>query len=373
MPLNFGRPWPKLAWGPGDRLDGGRLGVSWGTVMLRRFRFMLVLAGCLLAGCLLAPSVHALEVNCTDGLDDDGDGPVDCADTDCWRDAACEESVTRTFTVQRSVPADPSTRWLNIYLVSWPEIPNIPDIGNNGASGGPKGCVGEPGGPTAGDGIIDSVDAVCVIWTTDPLRTNGALVLSRFDTGTCQFHGTQVSRATIGGVAWGSLFFPIVPHEGYYLTISSRESVAPVFTPTLRGWRDAGWRGDSVIAQLSCEPSLRILQVPYDTLATTVDEILCGEEGIDWQDVNADGKPDTCPNGLFDGTTPISIGSVDNDPTLAPTGNQLSDNAFIYRSVLLTGLELSFLGPRIAVVPGDAFLLVLRDSQQPTSWIDPRR
>ena len=33
---------------------------------------------------------HSMEVDCTDGLDDDGDGDLDCADTDCFNKSACE-------------------------------------------------------------------------------------------------------------------------------------------------------------------------------------------------------------------------------------------------------------------------------------------
>ena len=42
-----------------------------------------------LFSCLPSP-----EFNCSDGLDDDGDGLVDCNDPDCARDAACEPRET---------------------------------------------------------------------------------------------------------------------------------------------------------------------------------------------------------------------------------------------------------------------------------------
>ncbi|MBI4955641.1 MAG: hypothetical protein HY908_26720 [Myxococcales bacterium] len=45
---------------------------------------------CADSDCVAAPSCQGLvETNCIDGLDDDGDGPVDCADPDCAADQAC--------------------------------------------------------------------------------------------------------------------------------------------------------------------------------------------------------------------------------------------------------------------------------------------
>ena len=44
----------------------------------------------LFAGTLLVPAgAWAFEFNCTDGVDDDCDGYVDCDDCDCDTDAAC--------------------------------------------------------------------------------------------------------------------------------------------------------------------------------------------------------------------------------------------------------------------------------------------
>jgi hypothetical protein len=36
------------------------------------------------------------ETNCTNGLDDDGDGAIDCADSDCASDPACQGPTTET-------------------------------------------------------------------------------------------------------------------------------------------------------------------------------------------------------------------------------------------------------------------------------------
>jgi hypothetical protein len=119
----------------------------------------------------LAPNAPALETNCADGLDEDGDFLTDCADPDCGLDPACKVSATRNMDVVRGDPSDPLTTWQNTHLISWPEVPDIGDIAETAALGNK--CVGDPRSAAIPDGIIDSTDALCLLWHMGP--PNGAI------------------------------------------------------------------------------------------------------------------------------------------------------------------------------------------------------
>ena len=66
----------------------------WGTVQIR-FRFDSVdgilnaFSGMFIDDVVATATAATIEVNCTDGLDDDGDGLIDCVDPDCSTDPAC--------------------------------------------------------------------------------------------------------------------------------------------------------------------------------------------------------------------------------------------------------------------------------------------
>ena len=161
----------------------------------------------------LAAPVQAAETACTDGLDNDGDFKTDCADADCALDAACVVTVTRHFDVIRDVPSQPITSWRNIYLIDWPENIGLRDVGSSTAVG--NRCVGDPGSAATPDGVIDSTDAICTLWTS----REGTFFLSRFDAGTCQF---SVQTATKGpSIAFGGLPFPILPGQSYVVAVST--------------------------------------------------------------------------------------------------------------------------------------------------------
>lgn len=319
-----------------------------------------------------AAPVAALESNCSDGLDDDADSLVDCADPDCIGVAACEVSTTRQLAIVRSNPSDNATKWLNIDMLGWPDVPNLADLGNGGSPTQAKGCVGFDAGVLVGDGRIDSLDALCALHPPTSLERWG-LVLSRFDTELCYFQGASASRGQ-WGPNYGTISFPITPGESYYLTVSSSSTVAPPWTVTLRGWNDPAWSGAPIRVPASgCAPQALILHLPYDMLPVDSDEVLCGLRGIDWTDADGDGDPDTCPAGIFDGNTPISVIVFDMTPGPAPTGSSVTDNRAASRAVLRTDLGLVFLGPSFPLRPGDALWVTIRDGQQPTLFRPGRR
>ena len=47
----------------------------------------------------LSATASPVEQVCSDGVDDDGDGETDCADTDCWGDVACLQSCSQDETL----------------------------------------------------------------------------------------------------------------------------------------------------------------------------------------------------------------------------------------------------------------------------------
>jgi hypothetical protein len=327
-----------------------------------------------IVGTMLALSVRALEVNCTDGLDEDGDTLVDCRDPDCAADVACRQRVTRTLVEQRTVPTDPTTAWGNVFYVSWPEIADIPDVANEGTSVPPfqaRGCVGTPGGPTVPDGYIDSLDAICVIWMgADPTLQRG-LVLDRFDPQVCQYRSSSLLYDGITTRCAGSSF-AVQSHEAYEVHLAARGPTPAAYTFTMEGHADPSFTG-TVLQPERCAPMWHILQIPYDTYYASSDDILCGIEGVSWVDANGDGDPDTCTGGLFDGSAPLSVMTYDDDPTAAPTGDLAGNDAYIARTAVPTDKGLVFVGPRFPIQPGDAVMVQLRPEQQPVTWLPPRR
>ena len=209
-------------------------------------------------GLALALPSWAAEANCTDGANDDSDGRIDCLDGDCSRDPACRQSVTRTFELHRTNPTDPTTRWGDVYYVSWPDVPDIPDRGSAGGNA----CA------VPGDGVIDSRNAACLILSgVDPAVTL-SVVVSKFDPETCSFIGTNM-RGNSNGATGASVYFPLPPHLGLIVTLSSSAPgpALPSSTVLLEGWPDPEWIGEPVIATASgCTPEGHVLQIPYDTL-----------------------------------------------------------------------------------------------------------
>jgi hypothetical protein len=53
------------------------------------------------------------EVSCTDGIDNDCDGAVDCNDSDCATDLACQPADCSGFTIKDSCNAETTCRWDN--------------------------------------------------------------------------------------------------------------------------------------------------------------------------------------------------------------------------------------------------------------------
>ena len=337
----------------------------------------------------------ALELDCTNGADDDADGPADCADDDCYRDGACMFSVTRNFELVR----DPITMrpWLNVYFVSWPELTGLQDIANSYPSPASNNkCVndlGPPAGPAVPDGFLNADDILCTLWTS----RDGVMSVNHFNEDTCR---TEIRTAERGpfGIVFRSSWDGYIdtngdgvkdtpdPNQaldtdrtsnpsalddyrfiGYQVSVghATNPTAVPANTAVLEGWCDDTWTGQ-VIAN-GCEPAFHFLHFPFGSLYLTADDILCGREGFDWFDADGDGDPDDCPNGIFDGDTQVSVESLDNDPTSTPE----SDNLSIARTVLRLEGNLVFLGRDFDLAAGEAYVVETSPAHRPTLWRPP--
>jgi hypothetical protein len=328
---------------------------------MTRWALLLVAGGAVVTG---APSVRAQEVACTDGLDDDADTRVDCWDRDC--DPICLQSVTLNFR-EIGPPASTNT-FRGVYYLSLPDYPLLDDVADSDppmwtANGV---CLG----PGRGDGIINADDLLCTIFGSGtPMTGRGLLAFFRFDRTACGYDTRYLYFEYIFEelTSAGSWTAPLDPRDGIWVTVPF--DVAADNVVTLRGWCDADAPPVVIGPPPSgCRPVLPILQVPWITPYRQADEILCGLEGVDWVDGDGDGDPDTCPNGIFDGTTPITVVSFDNDPDTVPE----SDNLRIGRTALRTDLGLAFLGRNFPLVRGAAYEAVVRLGHSPTLWDPPR-
>jgi uncharacterized protein (TIGR00255 family) len=55
------------------------------------------------------------------------------------------------------------------------------------------------------------------------------------------------------------------------------------------------------------------LHVPYDTLYTTITELFCGLEGVDWEPQDGNGLPDDCAVGLWNEIDTFSLQTFFNE------------------------------------------------------------
>ncbi len=137
----------------------------------------------------------------------------------------CSVAAAQTYTVARSFDlvrrASDNAPLQNVYWVSLMLFPDIPD-GADTSSPLPNKCVGDPDGPPAGDGVINSDDLICEWWSArqDP-ATAGTFSLTRLDGRTCT-SVTRVATVALGGVRFTGLPFSVEQGEGFEVRISVR-------------------------------------------------------------------------------------------------------------------------------------------------------
>lgn len=244
----------------------------------------------------------------------------------------------------------------NIHYMAFPGSVGLQDVA--GTQGGADRCANVP------DGVIDTSDALCTLYSNRLVNT--AMYLSYLDTQACQFRTVSVTNTPMLGIHFQGLADPIDPSRGYIVNLMGKRGMGPYEQGgTLSGPCQPRMAPRTIEAS-TCTRDL--IPNPPDSRLRSADEILCGERNVDWRDDNADGKPDTCPNGLFDGRNRIQVAAFDNDPDSRPE----SDNMFVVRQVERHPvLGLLFLGTDFPVPPGEAAMLTMRPQQAPRIWDPP--
>lgn len=277
------------------------------------------------------------------------------------------------------------------YWVSVPFLPDIPDVANTAAPEVNK-CVGDRSGPASPDGIINVDDLICH-WWTDRLATTSSSNSSTFSVHVavpeeCYF----VFRAAyifLGTPRFSGSIISLDPTTGLQVLVTVGVGINSLARNEARvvGDNDDAWAGQVLAYAPTCVGDQRVdccsstarrldfIALPHDALVTTADEILCGLEGVDWSDMNGDGRPDTCwedsdgdrawdpgeaPTGIFDGRTTISVYDLHQVP------GQYAQQ--VGRHVMHRLGRLFFLGVNFPVEPGDAYLVELQRGHQPTLW-----
>lgn len=279
----------------------------------------------------------------------------------------------------------------NVYWISFPLFNGLADLADSQFSGGNK-CI-ETGGATTPDGVINSDDAICDMWTarSNP-ATAGTFTFSYINRDTC----TPTARngtISLGQVRFTGVAFPLVPEIGYQalITVAAGATFSPQNRAVIVGSHDPSFAGRQIIASPTCPtgapnccgasaPRTDLINLPYHTMYQKADEILCGLEGVDWVDANGNGTPDLCwkensspanttfdagvdtTTGVFDGRVAMSVAYFDNTE---------GTNAPVARNVTIALGQLRFTGTPYNLVPGDAYLLTLSKTHTPTTWLSP--
>lgn len=286
--------------------------------------------------------------------------------------------LERSFAVVRENPADPATKFLNIYMASFSLFNGLGDIGDDGVPTGTKGCIGDPTGPATGDGVINSMDALCDLWTDRTI--NGAMVFSRFDRDVCQFVGTSGSKSALS-LAYGSVFFDLERDAGHYITVSSNAAVAPANRAVMVGSHDPSYTGRAIRepalggAARDCAPRLDFINLPYHSMYQKGREVLCGLQGVAWTYTNppTNTKPSACNQGIFNDAAGfkkaislLTFDNVNDDSTTTP------DNQFSFASISFSTLAgYNFGGVDYDLTPGDAYLVSISSGHGTTNFLSP--
>ena len=284
--------------------------------------------------------------------------------------------LERSFSVVRRTPNVPTSSFKDFYFLSFPLFNGLGDVGNTSVPSPGNKCVGDAGSTAVPDGIIDTTDALCDLWTD---RT-GSMSISRFDRDTCQYAPAGVTKGII--TSWSGVPFVLERDAGFQITVNSTlPNVIPVNRAVIVGSHDPSYTGRTIRYPASgCTPSNDIINLPYHTMYQKASEVLCGLEGVDWVDVAAPlGSPDTCfftdpvvpanshATGIFDNVHAITVLTFDNIPDANGT-----DDSFIPRKVTrdFRG-NLQFVGPDFALTPGDAYIVSISPGHVPTTFLSP--
>lgn len=285
--------------------------------------------------------------------------------------------LERSLKVERENPADRLTNFNNLYLVQFPLFSGLGDVGHSTAPETNK-CVGDTGGPAAGDGIIDLTDGICDLWTDRNII--GSFAIYYFNRDTCQFISRTAANAPFVGISFGGDLGTVPTMTGpgerdmsYLVSVGSNLSAPPlpVNRAVIVGSHDPSFTGRQIRQPTpDCLPRNDYINVPLHTMYKNAYEILCGLEGVDWVDLDGNG-PDTCTAGIYDGTRAIQVLTFDNtnDDSIIP------DNAWTFASVVFNAFpppgRNTFGGVNFPLVPGDGYKVGISAGHVTTTFLSP--
>ena len=252
----------------------------------------------------------------------------------------------------------------NVYFVTAPFAEGIEDVANT-TNVDPCDTV-----DTGPDGVVNADDLLCTLWGGGDLaEQRGAMSVVHYDGGACSYRARTGLKLPTGERLFIGGGFQYQPEFGYTVQVGrvTEDAPPPVNRVVLSGHCDPAFPG-RLLVPIGCQNGAEVLHYPYNALYRTVDEILCGLEGVDWMPDPVTGNPDTCPNGLFmlgeDGAA-VSVVLYNNDPD-APSPNQ-----YIGRSVVQVPGSLVFVGSNYELKAGEAYLAYLSVKHSPTFWDPP--
>jgi hypothetical protein len=262
------------------------------------------------------------------------------------------------FKLERSFTVQPGLR--NFYFLSQPLFNGLSDIADSDVTGNKCTGTGDVDGGATPAGMVNADDLICDLWTSRDQSGGGAgFAVQKYDTTTCLFTARTAIKSgptsyTFIGAFTQDLTTGINREIGYLINVT-KGPADPLLEnrAVIVGSHDPSFLGHTVSSSVCLQD---ILNVPYHTMYRTANELLCGLEGPDWQDANADGRPDTCPAGVFDPAGAAGVGATvqtfDNDPASGTAGLYQARTA-----VSLGAGNLNFLGPNFALKPGEAYLV----------------
>ena len=262
----------------------------------------------------------------------------------------------------RALPSGVPTA--NEYFVSVPLIQSFEDLANSSATESNK-CVGDPGGPSAPDGLINADDVICAWWTSRP-SGQGSFLIARRDEPTAAYldRSGWWDAATSSIVFAGPWTAPLGSEdEGWVVFVDGAVGTQNRFVVT--GGHDSTTTGRVISAATDTQ---FLVNEPYHAMYQRASEILCGLEGVDSIDVDGDGWVDYCHRGIFDESHDVTLVTYDNDIDGSP-----GDGTYVSLTVSMSPLtrRIVFSGTNFELKPGRACLAFITPSQLPRTFLAP--
>ncbi|MEM7245046.1 MAG: hypothetical protein AAF533_06860 [Acidobacteriota bacterium] len=216
---------------------------------------------------------------------------------------ACSLSVAaaaQPVSVDLELTAEVEGPSRNFHFIGLPLIPDLEDVGDERGFPHPPCRSLDPAG-FEGDGVITLGDLVCTLWSdlpTLPDPTGGEYfsvqVINEDD---CSFTAQVLARSVLGTVFVAASGQVLEPPVDYGFLAQVTQATPSRNAVTLFGDHDPSYPGRSFPDAEDCGRSL--ISIPYDSLYRSSHDIFCGVEGVDWDDGDGDGNPDSCEVGIY--------------------------------------------------------------------------